>query len=337
MNNDTCLKSYLIHFVHKTGNGWAIINAYSPTQAESVFMVQTKYEKAKICHIKEVKYFGTEMQLVYEGAITTAAKNAYDLAVMLGFKGTIEQFLASLKGEKGDPGVSPDVYTKDEVNSLIDEKLSVILGEGTSDAIENFNEIIAFLDGIKDDTSLHNVLNNLDNRITELENSTEAQADWAENDPTSKSYVKNRTHYRIRESVWAAESIYLDNGSTSRLGELPDVDTGNLYDVIIQEVNSGRKNSYTRLLPKSDNQGNIYLSKGWTITDSPLSPESPDAFYIWIKGDTTYIGSNQYTNDNLNIYIYLTDDIKKLDKEFMPEDTVYQITEEQLDEILNQY
>ena len=98
------MKSYILQFTYKDGNGWAVINANSPNQAEQVFKIQTKFEFPNVVSQKEINYFGNEMQLVYEGSVSSLVNNPYDLAIKNGFKGTLSDFLASLKGEKGDKG-----------------------------------------------------------------------------------------------------------------------------------------------------------------------------------------------------------------------------------------
>lgn len=101
-----CIKTYIIQFTHKNGNGWAFVNAWSPNQAEQIFKIQTHYIKPKVTGIKETKWYGEEMQLVFEGAVTTNAKTLYDLAVLNGFKGSLDDFLKSLKGKDGEDASS---------------------------------------------------------------------------------------------------------------------------------------------------------------------------------------------------------------------------------------
>lgn len=62
--------------------------------------------------------------------------NAYDIAVKNGFEGTEEEWLASLKGEKGDPGekgedgYTPvkgvDYYTEEDKEGLAKEVLEIV-------------------------------------------------------------------------------------------------------------------------------------------------------------------------------------------------------------------
>lgn len=67
------IRTYILQFIYKDGNGWAIVNARTPNLAESVFKTQTKYEGARVTDIKESRWFGNNMQLVYEGAVTTVS------------------------------------------------------------------------------------------------------------------------------------------------------------------------------------------------------------------------------------------------------------------------
>lgn len=104
------LKTYMIQFMYKDGNGWALVNAATVKQAESVFKTQTKYENAVVISTKEIKYCGNNMQIVFEGAVTTIPtvvgrvvvdKNDYDVFM-------------SFVGEELDK-----YYTKEEIEDLI--------------------------------------------------------------------------------------------------------------------------------------------------------------------------------------------------------------------------
>lgn len=98
------LKTYVAQYIHKYGNGWAIINATAPSQVESILKTQGRFPEVKLVSFKEVCYFGNTMSIVYEGSIATLGQTPYDLAVKNGFKGTLEEWLESLKGPKGEKG-----------------------------------------------------------------------------------------------------------------------------------------------------------------------------------------------------------------------------------------
>ena len=52
--------------------------------------------------------------------------DAYAIAVKNGFEGTIEEWLASLKGEKGDPFKYED-FTEEQMNDLTEDVTASVL------------------------------------------------------------------------------------------------------------------------------------------------------------------------------------------------------------------
>ena len=96
-NNCNTMKHYQLQFIHKNGNGYAIVNAPSPNMAESVFKSQTVYKDAKVTLMTEIRWLGDEMQLVTEGSVTTYGQSLYELAVKNGFVGTVDDFIESMK------------------------------------------------------------------------------------------------------------------------------------------------------------------------------------------------------------------------------------------------
>lgn len=135
------LKTYMIQFMYKEGNGWALVNATSVKQAEQVFKTQTKYEEAVVISTKEIKYCGNNMQIVFEGAVTTIPtvvgrvvvdKNDYD--VFMSFVGEeLDKYYTKAEIEEliGDTPVDIDLsdyYTKSETydKDTIDNKIANI-------------------------------------------------------------------------------------------------------------------------------------------------------------------------------------------------------------------
>ena len=121
-----CLRTYILQFLYKDGNGWAIVNARTPQQAENIFKIQTKFNKPKVTSIKESKWYGENMQLVYEGTTITGNLSPYDLAVMEGYVGSLDEWLKTLKGEKGDPGEKGDKGDTFTYEDLTEEQLDKI-------------------------------------------------------------------------------------------------------------------------------------------------------------------------------------------------------------------
>lgn len=102
-----CLKTYIVQYTHSNGNGWAIINCPSPSFIENILKKQSKMLNVQVVSYRELRYFGEEMGLVYEGCITTIGQSPYDIAVANGFRGSVTEWLQSLvgpQGEKGDQG-----------------------------------------------------------------------------------------------------------------------------------------------------------------------------------------------------------------------------------------
>ena len=110
-------KLYILNFRHNNGNGYALVNANSPNQASAIFKAQTIYTNATIITTKESRWYGEENQLIKEGAVTTLGKSVYDIAVLNGFTGSMQDFIDSLKGEKGDTFVYEDL-TEAQKNDL---------------------------------------------------------------------------------------------------------------------------------------------------------------------------------------------------------------------------
>lgn len=56
--------------------------------------------------------------------------SAYEIAVINGFRGTEEEWLASLKGEKGDKGDAPivgvDYFTESDKKKIVNEVLDAL-------------------------------------------------------------------------------------------------------------------------------------------------------------------------------------------------------------------
>jgi hypothetical protein len=171
-------------------------------------------------------------------------------------------------------------------------------------------------------------LASVNERIDEIV-TTNVQSDWAENDPTSPAYIRNRTHFvRGREAEW--------NGIVSLSGHYgtsegnAGIVIGKRYDV---EINVGGVTySYTAMLPKTDDEGNYYLSESWDITTSPQRATADDSFYIWNVGNTIYFGFSYLQNVEVEVTLYDTD-VKRLDRQFMPDGVAWEVTEADIEEI----
>lgn len=100
------MKTYLVtFFTDKRANGYAVINAPNPKIAESILKTQGRERENHyhIVHIEELFAPCQTLAIVNEG-ITTGGMSAYEIAVHLGFRGTAEEWLKSLKGKDGKDG-----------------------------------------------------------------------------------------------------------------------------------------------------------------------------------------------------------------------------------------
>lgn len=119
---------YLAQYTHKYGNGYAIIGARNAEQVSSILRNQGRFRDAIIVACKKIELPTPpdgDMQLMIEGAVTTIGNSAYDIAVSLGYRGTIEEWLESIKGPKVDPGPTGS-YIAGKGIDITDGVISVI-------------------------------------------------------------------------------------------------------------------------------------------------------------------------------------------------------------------
>lgn len=100
------MNAYVVQFIHKDGNGYAIINATSEDTAKEIFLEHTQYENPKVTSTQQLSYCGNTNQIVTEGAVSSLAYSPYDLAVLNGYTGTLAEFL-----EQGDSYINNYVNT----------------------------------------------------------------------------------------------------------------------------------------------------------------------------------------------------------------------------------
>lgn len=101
------MKTFLCRFTYKQGNGYAIVAACRLSDVENILKIQGKWQGAKIIDCKELGDTIVDSQyprIIVDGGITTMGSTAYDIAVSLGFKGTVQDWLNSLKGTSGAQG-----------------------------------------------------------------------------------------------------------------------------------------------------------------------------------------------------------------------------------------
>ena len=205
------MKTYILQFKYKEGNGWAIINAHSPNQAEQVFYTQTKFDTPNVISIQESNYYGEEMQLVYEGSVSTLNANLYSLAVLDGFEGSLDDFIQSQKGEKGDKGDKGDTGEKGSkgdkgdkgdtgtqgpkgnTGSAGQDGVGILKVEQTTTSHVSEGENIITVTLTNGNTYTFSVFNGEKGADGSGGGGIEqVQSDWAQSDDTKKDYIKNK-------------------------------------------------------------------------------------------------------------------------------------------------
>ena len=122
------------------------------------------------------------------------------------------------------------------------------------------------------------------------------------------------------------------SGNYGTVTGVTGITIGKRYDV---EVRVGNQlYSYTALLPKTDDEGHYYVSERWDITASPQNPTGDDSFYIWNVDNTVYVGFSFLQNVSAEVTLY-DSDVKRLDRQFMPDGVAWEVTQEAFDEIIN--
>ena len=71
----TCTKTFLIQFLHKDGNGWAIVNADNVRQACTIFKYKSNLSPTKVVTVKEIKCIDSPLQIVFEGSVCTSPRS----------------------------------------------------------------------------------------------------------------------------------------------------------------------------------------------------------------------------------------------------------------------
>lgn len=102
------MKTYLANFTYDKGNGYAIVNASKMSDIENILNAQGQWKNIKVTNIIESRLQLQDIgvnNVITSGTISSLFTNAYDLALLNGFKGSLEDWLLSLKGDKGEQGI----------------------------------------------------------------------------------------------------------------------------------------------------------------------------------------------------------------------------------------
>ena len=134
------------------------------------------------------------------------------------------------------------------------------------------------------------------------------QADWAESDESSASYVKNRTHYYCEGAALCAEiSFNVTSESFTRIDQFINFEEGKKYKVVIDDVSDICTAVYVKDAAAAKN----YIELTPTI-------EGFGIVRTRYSGDTcTYISGVSVGDHTLSIYE--DNELKQLDEKFIPD------------------
>lgn len=185
--NPNAAKTFILQFIYKGGNGWAFVNAPTINKAVEIFTSQTKFKEAHVTNIKETKYYGQNIQICFEGAVTTIPIIANEITVDKELNSNSYNPIANavVAGKfKSFTDKFSAIYEKNEIDALLREKpnksdLSRVAFSGSYKDLSD----IPYIPPAYDDTDIKA-------RITELEEAGFI-TDFTEQDPTVPDWAKS--------------------------------------------------------------------------------------------------------------------------------------------------
>lgn len=115
----------------------------------------------------------------HEGEVRSALTTKVDKVTGKGL--STEDFTTALKNKLESLSNYDDTSLSKAISSL-QEQFNLLVGGNPSDAINSFNEIIAFLDGIKDSQDLESIVASIQQKISEVQASIPTKVSQLEND-----------------------------------------------------------------------------------------------------------------------------------------------------------
>lgn len=208
--------------------------------------------------------------------------------------------LQGIKGDKGDKGDTPDVsQIEDKANQALSQvsdlsntltgRIDAIVGENASSAIDNFNEILKFLEGIKDEESLTGLLERIRQDVEIAKSDGSKAKDLATNAQDTANQAKEVSNQDlINRGVFMPDSDLKDlpKGLILNFGIIDGIKTNKEY--FISHIRKEKS-----LLQVTDAIGNViaqYYSSSQTqagIMDIILTPlpENTERFKALVNWD----------------------------------------------------
>lgn len=241
---DNCIEvnRYVVVFTHSKGNGWAIVNAMSVDGAQKVFINQTKFINPKIKGVTELRYFGDNVEVVYEGGLNVLEKAIPE--IVKEFDGSFEELRKEIKDldnkvQKEIEDVInsiPDAYTKDEVYNK--NEINSSLGE-LAQTSKSYTD--SKVRGKADKTELPTKVSQLENDSNFVNSSGLNQAVTTLNNSINNKQIKDyhgsinynsiTQEYSIDESIANNVAAAINEGRHAYLSVYVDIDTTDEVEV----------------------------------------------------------------------------------------------------------
>lgn len=150
----------------------------------------------------------------HEGEVSSALSTKVDKITGKGL--SAEDFTTALKNKLERLNNYDDTSLSNAVNSL-QQQFNLLVGGNPSDAINSFNEIISFLDGIKDSQDLESIIASIQKSISDVQTSIPTKVSQLEND---KGYL---TEHQDITGLATKEEL---NGKQNIIGDLASIREG---------------------------------------------------------------------------------------------------------------
>lgn len=281
------------------------------TEAEIAAMGFTKNEGT----ITEVKMNGVSKGtsgVVDLGTVITAHQDISGKVDKVTGKGlSTEDFTTALKTKLEGLTNYDDTAINEAVGGL-QHSLNTLLNSNPNDAINSFNEIIAFLDGVKDTSDLSGIIASIEQQIAgKMDKVTLASVatTGSYNDLINKPTIPN--YDSILDMGFLTEenvAVVATSGSYKHLSDKPDIPTESTVSGWGFTKNTGTYSKPSGGIPKSDLSSDVQTSLDRANSAVQIS-KFGDIEYIQIQGfEGTYAGKlyalpNEATGDEDDILL----------------------------------
>lgn len=176
-----------IPIINKKSNGHGSLTGIIPVYAQD----------------RTVRYF--EKGVLYEFSYDNSGNYT---TTKLGQVST-EDFTTELKAKLESLNNYDDTEITQAIETLT-RRFEALLGQNASEAIENFNEIMAFLDGIKDSESLDSIIASIEQQIADIQSSIPTKTSELTNDSGFLTEHQDVSHLATKEDLKSKQDVVSD-------------------------------------------------------------------------------------------------------------------------------